>query len=136
MTARTLDPMPDRESRALVPRTLRVDPDTWRAAAARARQDGRGLAEIVGAFLTAYAAGELDAPPTAGTPWTRERGQTTRTPDPAPPVPTVTPHPDAWHCLACRAEEVRQGAGWLEAPCPDHPPTTITPTPTPTGEDS
>lgn len=64
--------LPDPAAR-LVPRTLRVDPDTWRRAAARAQQDGRGLAEITGALLAAYAAGELDAPPTTGTPWTRHR---------------------------------------------------------------
>jgi hypothetical protein len=82
---------PDTPPAALVPRTLRVEPATWRKAAARAQQDGRGLAEITGALLAAYAAGELDAPPTTGTPWTRHRD-----PRPAsspahqtPPAPTT-----------------------------------------------
>lgn len=93
MTRHTDTGAPDTAPAALVPRTLRVNPDTWRRAAARAQHDGRGLAEITGAFLTAYAAGQLDAPPTTGTPWTRHREHR---PDPASspaqPAPPTTAH--------------------------------------------
>lgn len=83
-------------------RHVRIPDDVWRTAAARAEREGHGVAELVRALVTAYAAGQLDAPRPAA-------------------------HPDAWACLACRSEEVAQGKAWLEAPCPAHRPTTTTP---------
>lgn len=46
-------------------RHVRIPDDAWRAAASRATREGYGVAELVRALVTAYGAGELEAPATA-----------------------------------------------------------------------
>lgn len=58
---------------ALVVRSVRVDPSAWRAAAKRAKREGRGIAEVVGSFVAAYGAGCVDAPAAIGQAATRAR---------------------------------------------------------------
>lgn len=48
-------------------RHLRFDVTEWRRAAARAAREGRGVAEVAGALVRAYGAGEIDAPAAAST---------------------------------------------------------------------
>lgn len=58
-------------------RHVRVGDAAWREAATRAKREGRGVAEVVRALVTAYAAGDLEAPAPTQT-------STDRPADPAP----------------------------------------------------
>jgi hypothetical protein len=60
----TTTPASSRDDRTAV-RHLRFNVTDWRRAATRAARDGRGIAEVAGALVRAYGAGELDAPPPA-----------------------------------------------------------------------